>query len=313
MSTVMSKETARILKGVGGLYTAEVIGGGMEGTSGETVECRAKGSFRREGIKPLPGDIAEFERQADGSGFITRICERKNCLIRPASANLDLLLFVVAAAKPDPDLFLIDKMLSVVSHNGIDVLMIVNKADIGDAEKLCSVYRKAGYQVVAFSAAEHEKYKDIKKYIREFVAGKVSFFAGASGVGKSSTINAVFPELGKLLETGALSEKINRGKHTTRKTELYKLAPDTYIADTPGFSMLEIAQYNMIPKDMLIHAFPDIEKYSHGCKYSDCTHICEEGCGVIEAMKEGLLSESRHDSYCLLYKELKKQNEWDRY
>ena len=304
-------DKAKILKGVGGLYTAELISSDGTGLD-ETINCRAKGSFRRNGIKPLPGDIVEFEKQTDGTGFITKICDRKNSLIRPASANIDLILFVIAAAKPDPDLFLIDKMLSVATHNGIDVLMIVNKDDVDKnrADELCRIYKLAGYDAVAFSALS-EGFEQQKEYIKNAVKGKVCFFAGASGVGKSSTINAVFPELGKTLETGDLSEKIERGKHTTRKTELFKLSGNTYIADTPGFSMLEIAQYNMIPKDMLLSAFPDIEKYSVSCRYSDCTHVCEDGCKVIEAINDNLVSKSRHDSYRTLFEELKNKNEWD--
>ena len=295
-------EKARIIKGVGGLYTAEL-------DSGEYISCRAKGAFRRDGIKPLPGDIIEFERQKDGSGFITCICQRKNSLIRPASANIDLLLFVVAAAKPDPDLFLIDKMLAVACHNDIEVLMIVNKSDLAQTEELLKIYRNAGFDAIDFCASNPDSEKI--EYIRNAVSGKVCFFAGASGVGKSSTINAVFPELGKQLETGTLSEKIERGKHTTRKTELFKLSKDTYIADTPGFSMLEIAQYNMIPKDNLVSAFPDIEKFSLSCRYTDCGHLCEDGCGVVNAMKDGIIEKSRHESYRLLFEELKNKNEWD--
>jgi ribosome biogenesis GTPase len=304
-------DKAKILKGVGGLYTAELLSDCGFGND-ETINCRAKGSFRRSGIKPLPGDIVEFEKQSDGTGFITKICERKNSLIRPASANIDLILFVIAAAKPDPDLFLIDKMLSVATHNRIDVLMIINKSDIDDkkADELCEIYKLAGFDAISFSALCEDS-QEKKDYIRNAVKGKVCFFAGASGVGKSSTINSVFPELGKTLETGSLSEKIERGKHTTRKTELFKLSDGTYIADTPGFSMLEIAQYNMIPKDCLLSAFPDIEKYSLSCKYSDCTHVCEDGCRVIEAIGNGLVSKSRHESYRALFEELKNKNEWD--
>ncbi len=300
-------EKARIIKGVGGLYTAELCS--KSGGGEENISCRAKGAFRRNGIKPLPGDIIEFERQKDGSGFITNICQRKNSLIRPASANIDLLLFVIAAAKPDPDLFLIDKMLAVASYNDIDVLMIVNKSDLADASKLCTLYRSAGFDAVEFCAENPDAEKI--KYIRTAVRGKVCFFAGASGVGKSSAINAVFPELGKELETGVLSEKIERGKHTTRKTELFKLSEDTYIADTPGFSMLEIAQYNMIPKDSLVGAFPDIEKFSFSCRYTDCSHLCEDGCGVVTALDNGIIAKSRHESYRLLFEELKNKNEWD--
>lgn len=304
---MIKTEKARILKGVGGLYSAEIISDGDK--CGSYVGCRAKGTFRISRSKPLPGDIVELEMQKDGSGFITQIYERKNALIRPASANIDLMLFVLAAAKPDPDLFLIDKMLAVATHNNIDVLMVINKSDINCeyAEELCSLYRKAGFCAITFSAQEPEEDKML--YIRDAVKDKVCFFAGASGVGKSSTINAVFP--GFVLETGTLSEKIERGKHTTRKTELFKLCENTYIADTPGFSMLEIAQYNMIPKNMLVSSFPEIEKHSLSCRYTDCTHICEDGCSVISAVQDGVIPKSRHDSYKLLYEELKNKNEWD--
>lgn len=303
---MIETKKARVLKSVGGLFSAELISGNDNDLC---VNCRAKGTFRRNGIKPLPGDIVELEMQKDGGGFITSICERKNSLIRPASANIDLMIFVIAAAKPDPDLFLTDKMLAVAVHNGIRVLMVINKEDIDPqyAQTLCSIYRKAGFDAITFSASNAEEAK--KEYIRNAVEGKVCFFAGASGVGKSSTINAVFP--GFVLETGNLSEKIERGKHTTRKTELFKLCHGTYIADTPGFSMLEIAQYNMIPKKQLVSSFPDIEGHSTGCRYTDCTHLCEDGCAVIAAKNEGDISESRHESYKLLYEELKNKNEWD--
>lgn len=301
----MIKGKARILKGVGGLYTAEIS------DSSQTIPCRAKGSFRRDGIKPVPGDIVEYELQKDGTGFITSICDRKNSLIRPLCANIDLFIFVISAAKPDPDLFLIDKMLAVATHNGIDVLIIINKTDIDceKADELSCLYNKSGYTAITFSANDPEKEKIA--LIRKCSDGKVSFFAGASGVGKSSTINAVFPELGSSLETGSLSEKIERGKHTTRKTELFKISENTYIADTPGFSMLEIAQYNMIPKKELLFAFPDIEKFSSGCRYNDCTHICEDGCNVISAIERKELALSRHQSFKLLFEELKNKNEWE--
>lgn len=303
---MIETQKARILKSVGGLFCAELICTKDENVC---INCRAKGTFRRNGIKPLPGDVVEIEMQKDGSGFITSICERKNSLIRPASANIDLMIFVIAAAKPDPDLFLIDKMLAVAVHNGIKVLMIINKNDIDAeyADSLCGIYRKAGFEAITFSANNADN--DKKEYIRKAVEGKVCFFAGASGVGKSSTINAVFP--GFVLETGNLSEKIERGKHTTRKTELFRLCRDTYIADTPGFSMLEIAQYNMIPKKQLVSAFPDIEKHAAGCRYTDCTHLCEDGCAVVAAKDNGDIPESRHESYKLLYEELKNKNEWD--
>lgn len=298
-------EKAKVLKGVGGLYTVEIIEDGL----GDTLECRAKGSFRKEGKTLLPGDYVMVERIAEGGGFITEICERSNSLIRPASANIDLLLFVVASAKPNPDLFLIDKMTCVAAHNGIEMLMLVNKADIGNSDEICRIYNNSGIRALPFSAKSPEEFSHTLDTVRDIIKGKTCFFTGASGVGKSSIINLLFPELS--LETGALSRKIERGKHTTRSTTLFKVDEDTYIADTPGFSMLEIASYNMIPKDMLLSSFPDIEKYSLSCRYADCTHLCEDGCSVCGAVADGSLEVSRHESYKILYGELKNKNEWD--
>ncbi len=301
-------EKAKIIKGIGGLYTVEMTQSQVL-AEGTLLECRAKGSFRKDGITPLPGDNVEIEHIAEGGGFITGICERKNSLIRPASANIDLLVFVVASAKPNPDLFLLDKMTSVVAYNGIDILMLVNKADIADADRICRIYNNSGIMAKAVSAAQPQEYAEVCSFIRQYIKGKTSFFTGASGVGKSSIINMLFPELE--LQTGALSRKISRGKHTTRSTTLYKIEKDTYIADTPGFSMLEIAAYNMIPKDGLLGAFPDIEKYAFGCRYNDCSHLCEDGCNVMQAIADGKIEKSRHESYKTLYEELKNKNEWD--
>ncbi len=298
-------EKARIIKGVGGLYSAELF------SDGSIVDCRAKGSFRKDNTKPLPGDVVEIELQKDGGGFIVSICERKNFLIRPASANIDLVIFVVAAAKPDPDMFLLDKMTAVLTHKGIDILMLVNKSDVGDAEEICRIYRNSGIDAVPFSAQNISLHPDTISYVREKIHGKLCIFTGASGVGKSSAINAIFPELGGMLETGVLSKKIERGKHTTRKTELFRMGDETYIADTPGFSMLEIAKYNMIPKESLIEAFPDIYRHSLSCRYTDCRHMSEDGCGVLDALKKGEIERSRHESFKMLYEELKNKNEWD--
>lgn len=334
------RQTARILKGVGGLYTAEIVEEGACGhtlpqnpptqnslsqeflpqstppqkdtlPAGTLISCRAKGTLRREGTKPLPGDLAEIELQPEGDGVISRILPRKNSLIRPAGANLDQMVLVIAAAQPDPDVFLIDKMLAVAQHNGVEVLMVINKDDIAPAEPLQRLYTAAGFSVWPFSAVHAERYRDAVTGLRQALKGKVSFFAGASGVGKSSVIGALLPEFSDSLATGTLSEKIQRGKHTTRKTELFPWEKNSYIADTPGFSMLEIARFNLIPKDRLLAAFPDLERFADLCRYTDCTHIREEGCGVLEAVRQGLLAPSRHESYRLIYEELKHTNEWD--
>ncbi len=291
-----------IVKSTGGLYTVEKQDGTYE-------ECRAKGAFRHSHITPLAGDRVVFEKEDCKEGFITKISERKNSLIRPAVANVDLLCVVVAVKNPDPDLFILDKLFAVARKNGIDVLIIVNKADTASAEGLMKTYNDAGFETVEFSAVKKEEYAQSIQTIRNKVQGKISFFTGASGVGKSSVLNAVFDEL--CLETGEISRKIQRGRHTTRVTTLFKIGDYTYVGDTPGFSMLDVAGFNMLDIDSLLGAFPDVEKYALDCKYKKCTHVCEDGCNVMKALVEGKIVKSRHDSYVALFNELKNIKPWE--
>lgn len=310
-NSINNRIKARIIKGVGGLYTAQVCASSADLKENDTressmIDCRAKGAFRREGLRPLPGDMVWIEKQKEGDARIDEICPRKNSLIRPAGANIDCMIFVVAARSPDTDLFLLDKMIAVAEHNGIESVLLVNKDDLAPerAKELCAIYAKAGYRTIRFSAKHAEDYADSVEQIRDILRGKLCFFTGASGVGKSSVIGVLFPELAEQIATGALSEKIERGKHTTRKTELYP-TDGGYIADTPGFSMLEIARFNLIPRERLLSSFPDIERHATDCRYTDCTHTCEDGCGVLEALRAGALAESRHESYLQLREELK--------
>ncbi len=291
-----------IIKSTGGLYTVEKEDGSLE-------ECRAKGAFRHARITPLAGDRVVFEKEEGKEGFITEIKDRKNSLIRPAVANVDLLCMVVAVKDPDPDLFILDKLLAVAKKNGIDVLIIVNKVDTANPKELIGAYNEAGFETVEISAVNKQDFEDAVKSIRERVVGKVSFFTGASGVGKSSVLNAVFPEL--CLETGEISKKIQRGKHTTRVTTLFKMGENTYVGDTPGFSMLDVAGFNMLDVDSLLSSFPDIEKFACDCKYKKCTHVCEDGCNVMQALKDGKIVPSRHLSYVTLFNELKNIKPWD--
>lgn len=301
-------EKGRIVKGTGGLYSVEVLSCGNLPVF-SIIECRAKGSFRKDKIVPVPGDFVLFEPIKEGGGFIIEIEKRKNFLVRPQSANIDSLIIVAAAANPDTDLYLLDKMLCVAVYNNIEVLLAVSKSDIENPRKLCGIYRNSGFKTTFISSKIPEEYSENLDYIKNFIKGKTCFFTGTSGVGKSSLINCLFPDLN--LQTNTLSKKINRGRHTTRCTELYKISDDTYIADTPGFSMLEIAKFNLIPKEHLLSSFPDIEKYSHSCKYSDCTHICEDGCSVLSAVDSGKIEKTRHESFKNLYFELKNKNTWD--
>ena len=291
-----------IIKSTGGLYT-------VEKKDGTTEDCRAKGAFRHSKITPLAGDRVTFEHSDGKEGFITKIHERKNSLIRPAVANVDLLCVVIAAKNPDPDLFILDKLCAVAKNNGIEVLLIVNKNDIGDSDELSEIYEKAGFKVVPMCATNPEGYENSIETIRSITSNKISFFTGASGVGKSSVLNAVYPNLS--LETGEISRKIQRGKHTTRVTTLFKMGESTYVGDTPGFSSFDVVGFNMLDSESLLGAFPDIEGFALDCKYKKCTHVCEDGCNVMAALESGKISPSRHESYKTLFNELKEVKPWD--
>ena len=308
----MNRETenrelfGKIIKSTGGLYTVEVTSG--ESTN-EIYECRAKGAFRREKLTPLTGDYVSFLGSDDKTGFITKISDRKNSLIRPAAANIDMLIIVIAAASPDPDLFILDQLTAIAKFNEIDVLIAVNKCDLKNADEIISIYINSGIDTVALTANSPDDYKDVLDYIKNKTSGKTTFFSGASGVGKTSLLNALYPTLS--LATGEISRKIARGKHTTRLTELFKVEKDTYIGDTPGFSMIDVVGFNLLTFDGLLGSFPDIENYAVGCRYTDCTHVCEDGCCVMEAMKQGKIEKSRHESFVRLYNELKNVKPWN--
>ena len=291
-----------IVKSSGGLYS-------VRNKSGRITECRAKGSFRKEHMTPLAGDKVRFELQPDNTGFIVEIEPRKNALIRPAAANIDLLVIVAAVTRPEPDLYVLDKLTAVAAHNKIKTMLVINKCDLKSPTELCEIYRTAGIETVPMCTKNTKEYANQLEFIKKRLCGRLTFFAGASGVGKSSLINALFPEL--CLSTGTLSRKIQRGKHTTRCTELFCVDNDTFIADTPGFSMLDIAGYGMFASENLMDAFPDIRKFALNCRYKKCTHICEEGCGVMEAVRDGSISTSRHESFKKLYAELKEIKPWE--
>ncbi len=295
--------SGRIIKSTGGLYTVEAKDGGI-------YECRAKGAFKIEKLTPLTGDNVKFTAFEDKSGFITDIEDRKNAFVRPAVANVDTFIIVAASAKPEPDLYILDKLTAVAKFNNTDVLLLINKCDIKNADALKSIYLNAGIDTVCLSAANIDENKEIFEKIREKIKGKTCFFSGASGVGKTSILNALYP--GFELETGEISKKISRGKHTTRVSTLYKVDENTYIGDTPGFSLVDVVNYNMLTLDGLLTSFPDIEKYAKNCLYSDCTHLCEDGCSVMEAQKQGKIEKTRHESYVKLYGELKKVKPWDK-
>ena len=295
--------TGKIIKSTGGLYT-------VERSDGDIFECRAKGTFKKDKLTPLTGDNVVFIASEDKTGFITEINKRKNSLIRPAVANVDLLVIVIAVAKPDPDIFILDQLTAIAKFNNIDVLLVVNKCDLKNAKELLCIYSNAGIECVGISALDAKGSTDMLDVIKKKAEGKTTFFSGASGVGKTSLLNALYPQLS--LETGEISKKISRGKHTTRVTELFKVSEGTYIGDTPGFSMVDVVGFNLLSFDGLLGSFPDIEKYATGCRYTDCTHICEDGCNVMKALEDGKIERSRHASFVALYKELKKVKPWNK-
>ena len=285
----------RIIKNLSGLYTVEA--------DGKTYECSARGIFRKRKITPLAGDYVEISEVNPTERRIDEIFERKNSLLRPPVANIDILFVVIAAQDPEPDLLLTDKIIAIAEHNSIEPVICINKCDIANADEITEIYKKSNFTVIECSAADNTGIDKIKAILES----KTVAFAGASGVGKSSIISSLSEEL--MLKTGDLSERTKRGKHTTRHSELYK-AFGGYIADTPGFSNLDLEKFELIMKENLPDAFSDFIPYYDSCKFKDCTHIKETGCAVIEAVKNGHISKTRHNSFISMYKQVKDLKEW---
>ena len=283
----------KIIKGIAGFYYVQTKTG--------IYECKAKGSFRNRKLKPFVGDNVEITvlDEEKKKGNMEEILERSNFLIRPAVANVDQTLVIFAAAKPDPNLNLLDRFLIMMEQKDVPVILVFNKTDVADGAKLdeyAAIYESCGYQVLRVSALQEEGISAIKEVLK----GKTSTVAGPSGVGKSSIINLLQSDV--QMETGNISEKIERGKHTTRHSELIAIAEDTYIFDTPGFSSLYVTD---MEKEDLKSFFPEFADYENECKFLGCVHINEPVCGVKEAVKEGRISQSRYENYKLLYEELK--------
>ena len=292
----------RIIKGIGGFYyVCDVVEFAI-------YECRAKGIFRKEKIKPLVGDMVEYEilDEKEMTGNIVEILPRKSELIRPAVANIDQALVVFAITKPKPHFNLLDRFLVMMEKQDIPVIICFNKQDIAkdeEIEELENVYRAAGYRTIFTSALEKENIEKIK----EILKGKITAVAGPSGVGKSSLINCLQEQVN--METGSISKKIERGKHTTRHSELIPVDIDTYIMDTPGFSSLYT---NDFEKEDLKYYFPEFDPYQDTCKYQGCNHVSEPGCSVKEAVESGQIHKIRYENYIEMYKELE-QKEKRRY
>ena len=287
----------RILKATGGFYY--VLSGAV------LYECRARGLFRKNGVSPLVGDWVEIEESAGEKGYITQILNRKNSLIRPPLANLDQLFLVVSVADPQPNLLVLDKLIAIAEYKKIEPLLIVTKTDLGEWESLASLYQKAGFQVFCTGL---DSDSDLEP-LRRAMEGKISAFCGNSGVGKSSLLNRLDSRLD--LSTAQISQKLGRGRHTTRHVQLYPVSNGGYIADTPGFSSLDLERYEVILKDQLQYCFREFEPYWNQCRFTGCSHTKESGYALLAALEKGEISPSRHASYCTLYEAAKNIREWE--
>ena len=289
----------KIIKGIAGFYYVHVAGSGI-------YECKAKGIFRKENRKPLVGDNVEIEvlDEKDREGSLVGILPRKNELIRPAVANVDQALVVFAAARPDPHLNLLDRFLVMMERKGIPAILCFNKTDIaGDPRirELAQTYRDCGCRILFTSAKKQENIRQLLELLR----GKTTTVAGPSGVGKSSLINLLQGDV--CMETGAISEKIGRGRHTTRHAELIAIDEESYIMDTPGFSSLYT---NDFEKEELKQYFPEFHPFEGLCRYSGCDHVHEPGCAVKEAVEAGKIHRTRYENYLEMYEELKNKRRY---
>lgn len=311
--------TGIITKGVGGLYTVRPI---LNDGVSEEYLCRARGIFRHEKVSPTPGDVVNVETfdssddPSGAAGVITDIHERINCLIRPPMANLTHMMIVVPASSPKPDLFYVDKLTSIADALDINCTLIVNKCDLDRdfAHAVAEEYSAAGFCVFLTDALSGDGCDDVFNHIMSVgIAGhgySVSAFAGVSGAGKSSLVGRLFPDIAPAV--GTVSRKTERGRHTTRAVELYPIGDSMYLADTPGFSMLDFERFDFFEPDRLTASFREFAPYLKSCRYADCTHTKEEDCAVREAVAAGNISPRRHDSFVKLYDIMKKKADWQR-
>lgn len=293
----MGELTGLIVKATGGFY---YVSAGKN-----QYECRARGLFRKEGVSPLVGDHVRIDVLSDDKGHITEICPRRNSLIRPPLANLDTFVIVASVSDPAPNPLVIDKMMAIACHKDIQPMLVITKSDLGATEPVEEIYRTVGIPVSAVSNCSDEGIPEI----REALSHGISAFSGNTGVGKSSLLNRIDSRLS--IATGETSQKLGRGRHTTRHVELYPIGENGYIADTPGFSAVELERYEVIRKDELAECFPEFAEHMNGCQFTGCSHTVEKGCAVLEAVRAGKIHPSRHASYRTLYEDAKKLKEWE--
>lgn len=290
-------KTGLIRKGIGGFYYVEA--------ADILYECRARGIFRKDGVSPLPGDRVLFSSAEDGTGEIEEILPRRNFLFRPPVANVDRLVVVASVCDPEPNTLLIDKMIAYAERRGIEPTLVISKVDLLRADRLTEAYGTSGIPLFCVSSPSGEGVDGV----RELLRGKTTVFAGNTGVGKSSLLNGMFGELHQ--QTGEISRKLGRGRHTTRQVELLKLASGGYAVDTPGFSSIGGQKGEWIPPEELAGCFREFGPYLGRCRFTTCSHTCEKGCAVLQAVEDGAVSKSRHESYVAMYREMKGIKEWE--
>ncbi len=282
----------------------KLIGGTYSVCASDTIyECKARGIFRKKGLAPVCGDNVEIEIQ-NGSAVITKVYERKSFIIRPPLANLDCLVLVNSVVSPSVNLEILDKFSAVAIHKGIEPVIVFTKTDMENADKYADIYRSCGFKTFCVN----NNIKDDVKPLKDYLKGKISAFTGNTGVGKSSLINNMFGEI--IADTNEISQKLGRGKHTTRHTELYSI-DGGYIYDTPGFSTFETSKYEIIKKEELVYCFPEFERFLGKCRFLDCTHTSEPQCEIIKAAQSGEICKSRYQSYKKMYEEAKNIKEWE--
>lgn len=285
-----------IIKGIGGFYY-------VEAADGIIYECKARGVFRKEKITPLAGDKVEISVDENNKNSIDKIYERRNMFKRPPIANVDKLVIVSSVCDPRPNLLIIDRLSAVAVYKNVEPIIVFTKNDLQSADEYIEIYKNAGFKTFAVSNETGEGIGEVKAVIENGVC----VFTGNSGVGKSSLINRMYPDFA--LETGEISKKLGRGRHTTRHVELLKIN-NGYIADTPGFSSLDFETNDLIKKDELAFCFPDFSDYIDSCKFSTCAHVNDKGCRLIEAVNNGDVMRSRHESYVTMYNEVKDIKDW---
>lgn len=290
----------RIMKSLGGFYYVS-----DPQRRGEFIECRARGVFRQQNIKPCVGDWVQVELTPQGKGYVLQVQPRKNSLVRPPLANLDQLVLVVSIADPAPNAFVLDKLIAIAEYQQIEPVVVITKCDLADPAEFAEIYRRAGFVVLQTKTLEHQGIEEVMEVLRD----KTSAFCGNSGAGKSTLLNAIDPRLS--LDTGDISQKLGRGRHTTRHVELYELPQGGFVADTPGFSAVDLEKFQIILKDELADCFREMRQYEGKCRFRGCSHTKEAGCAVLEAVKNGEIAQSRHQSYLALYEQAKNIKEWE--